>query len=237
MSEKGEGLMQEKTAACSWSSGKDSCLALYKAIKDGYRIERLFNFISRKYKRVSFHGATAEIVRLQSEAIGIPLIQKETTEENYEESFRSTLSELKARNINRIVRGDIHLEDLRRWVEDVCNEQGIEVILPLWKQSPEMLLQEFIGLGFKAVLASVWAEKLDSSWVGRCIDKEFLVDIKKTGCLDLCGENGEFHSFVYDGPIFSKRINLKKTGKVLIDGFWFLDIQEYGLEDKGEARQ
>ena len=224
--------MQDKVAACSWSSGKDSCLALYRAIQAGYQVKYLMNFISKEFKRVAFHGAPAKLVDFQSEALGIPLLQRETSKDNYEEVFRNTLRELKTKNIHQLVRGDIHLQDLQDWVENVCSGEGVNVISPIWHNPTEELLKEFVTLGFKSVLTSTQAEKLNESWIGRTIDEEFIEDMKRIKGVDICGENGEFHSFVYDGPIFSKRINITKTGKVLINGYWFLDIQEYQLTSK-----
>jgi len=225
--------MQEKSTACSWSSGKDSCLALYKALQAGYQIKYLFNFISHEYNRVSFHGTKDKLVHLQSEAIGIPLIQRETTRDNYEEVFRKTLRELKDKNINQIVRGDIHLQDLQDWVENICKSEGMDVISPLWEKSVEGLLKEFVGCGFKAIVTSAQDNKLDQNWIGRIIDEDFISELKVINNVDLCGENGEYHSFVFDGPIFSKRIDITKRDKVLINGYWFLDIHEYKLKDKG----
>jgi diphthine-ammonia ligase len=224
--------LENLTAACSWSSGKDSCLALYRAMQSGVEIKYLMNFISREYQRVSFHGAPAKLVHFQSQALGIPLIQRETTKDNYEEIFRKTLAELKERNIHQLVRGDIFLLDLRDWVENICASEGMSVISPIWGIQGEILLREFVNLGFKAVLTSTQAEKLNKDWVGRIIDDKFIEDLKAVPNVDLCGENGEFHSFVYDGPIFRKRIDITKTDKVLINGYWFLDIQKYKLAGK-----
>jgi len=228
--------LSDLVAACSWSSGKDSCLALYRAIRSGFQIKYLVNFISHEYQRVAFHGAPAELVDFQSQALGIPLLQRETTKDNYEAVFRKTLVELKKRNIHQLVRGDIFLLDLRDWVENICASEGIGVISPIWGNPGEDLLREFVSLGFKAVLTSAQAEKLNENWVGRAIDEKFIEDLKSVPNVDLCGENGEFHTFVYDGPIFNRRINITKTDKVLINGFWFLDIQEYKFNDKGEDK-
>jgi len=200
----------------------------------GFEIKYLMNFISREYQRVSFHGAPAELVSLQSQALGIPLLQRETTKDNYEAVFRKTLSELKEMGIRQLVRGDIFLLDLRDWVEDICTSEGIGVISPIWGYAGEGLLREFVSLGFKSVLTSTQAEKLNESWVGRTIDEKFIEDLKSVPNVDLCGENGEFHSFVYDGPIFKQRIKILKTDKVFRDGYWFLDIQKYAIEPKGE---
>ncbi|MFH1269678.1 MAG: diphthine--ammonia ligase [Candidatus Omnitrophota bacterium] len=226
--------MSDLTAACSWSSGKDSCLALYRAVRSGFKIKYLVNFISREYQRVAFHGAPAELVDFQSQALGIPLLQRETTKDNYEAVFRKTLSELKGMGINQLVRGDIFLLDLRDWVEDVCASEGIKVISPIWGYPAEEIIREFVNSGFRSILTSSQAEKLDESWVGRTIDEEFIENLKSVPNVDLCGENGEFHTFVYDGPIFRKRIDITKTSKVLINGYWFLDIQEYKTIKKGD---
>jgi uncharacterized protein (TIGR00290 family) len=190
------------------------------------------NFISREYQRVAFHGAPKELVSFQSQALGIPLLQRETTKDNYEAVFRKTLNELKEMNIHQLVRGDIFLIDLRDWVEDVCASEGIGVISPIWGAQGEDLLREFVGLGFKAILTSAQAGKLNANWVGRTIDEKFIEDLKSMPNVDLCGENGEFHTFVYDGPIFTQRIDITKTDKVFINGYWFLDIQEYKLVNK-----
>jgi len=219
--------MQRDEVACFWSSGKDSCLALYRARNSGYSIRYLINFISAEYQRVSFHGARAELVVAQANAINLKLLQRETTQKNYEEVFKNTLIELKQQNIDQVVRGDIHLQDLKDWVENACSQEHVGVISPLWHETPEGLLEEFISLGFKAVITGAQASKLDKSWIGRVIDKSFVSELKALGGVDLCGENGEYHSFVYDGPIFNQRIEITKTEVVRRNGFWFLDIQEY----------
>lgn len=228
---------KENQAACFFSSGKDSCLALYKVVQQGYKVRFLLNFISQEYKRVSFHGARSDLVKLQAEVLGIPLLQKETTKDNYEKVFRELLAELKGNNINQVVRGDIHLEDLKYWVKNICGEQNINVVFPLWKKPTKELLIEFIECGFKAVITSVQADKLSKDWVGRTIDRKIVSELEGLGNVDLCGEKGEYHTFVYDGPIFDSRINITKTDKVLINGFWFLDIQEYKVKSKGEVKE
>lgn len=224
--------MQKKDAACFWSSGKDSCLSLYKALQSGYRIRYLVNFISCEYKRVSFHGAKDELVKLQSEAITIPLIQMQTRRDNYELIFRKALRKLKKRGIKQVVRGDIHLQDLKDWVANICNSEGIGVISPIWKRPSESLLREFINYGFKAVVTTTQANKLNQDWVGKSVNKRFVADLKQVDNIDLCGENGEYHTFVYDGPIFNRRIKIIQTDKLLRSGYWFLDIQKYRLESK-----
>lgn len=228
--------MSELGAACSWSSGKDSCLACYKAIRDGHKITYLMNFISQEFKRVSFHGVESELVQMQACAMGIPLLQKEVikVEGAYEKVFRETLRFLRADGVKSIIAGDIFLLDVQNWVERICKEEGLEAVEPLWEIPSREVLTEFINSGFKAIVTATKAELLDESWIGRILDESFIDDLEMTGGVDLCGENGEYHTFVFDGPNFEKRIKIHKTEKALRNNHWFLDIQEYSLEPKGE---
>jgi uncharacterized protein (TIGR00290 family) len=228
--------MPEPKAACSWSSGKDSCHACYKAIKSGYKIAYLMNFVSQEFGRVSFHGVESGLVRMQAEAMGIPLLQKEVikAEGAYEKVFREGLRYLKAEGVEHVIAGDIFLLDVQNWVEKICEEEGLKAVEPLWGVPSKDILTGFVDLGFKAVVTATKAELLGESWIGRIVDGSFIDDLEKVGGIDLCGENGEYHTFVFDGPIFNKRIGIRRTKKVLRNSHWFLDIGEYVLEPKGE---
>lgn len=226
-------MVDVKEAASSWSSGKDSCLSVYKAMQMGYEIKYLLNFTSGEYKRVTFHGARQELVGLQADALGIQLLQRETTKTNYEEIFRASMRELKGLGITQLVRGDIYLQELQDWVETVCGGEGIKVISPIWHKPTEELLREFVSLGFKSVITSTQADKLGEGWVGRLIDENFIEEIKKVKDVDICGEMGEYHSFVFDGPIFKNRIEILETEKVKRDNYWFIDIKKYKVIPKG----
>lgn len=226
--------------ACSWSSGKDSCLACYKAIQQGFKVSYLMNFISQEYKRVSFHGVWHELVKMQAHSVGIKLLQREVPPpryEKYEQTFRETLIHLKSDGIKTLVCGDIFLLDCRNWVEEKAKEVGFDVIEPLWNIDSKEILKEFISLGFKAIVTATQAKLLDESWVGREINLKFIEDLEKKGGIDLCGENGEYHTFVFDGPIFKKPIEILKTEKILRDGYWFLDIKEYRLSKLKENKK
>jgi len=228
--------MDKIAAISSWSGGKDSCLACYKAIKQGYNIKYLLNFISKESKRGCFHGIESSLMKLQSEAIGIPLVQKEVTADmkKYEEEFKEAVTGLKGEQINSMVFGDIFLLDHINWVERVCKDIGINPIEPLWNNKPENIIEEFINLGFKAIIVSAQAEKLGKEFIGRYIDKKLTGELKEREVCP-CGENGEFHSLVVDGPIFKKRIEIMESQPVLKDGFWkhwFLDIKKYQLSEK-----
>jgi len=220
----------------SWSAGKDSCLACYKAMKQGYNVEYLLNFISKEHKRCCFHGIESELIQMQSELIGVPLVQKEVSPDmqKYEEEFKGAVIELKNNGIKGMVFGDIYLEEHKEWIERVCNDLKIKPLEPLWNISPEKLLEEFISLGFKAIVVSCKADVFGKDFVGRFVDNNLLDEIKAKNICP-CGENGEFHTFVIDGPLFKKRIEITKTQSVLKQGFWkywFLDIQDWCVKEK-----
>ena len=212
----------------SWSGGKDSCFAYYQALSEGYDISHLLNFISKEYQRVSFHGTEARLIQLQAESISIPLLQKETTWDGYEQEFKDAVKSLIPEGITGMIFGDLYLQEQRDWVERVCRELGIEAVEPLWKQGPEKIPFKFIDAGFEATIVSAKSELIDEKWVGHKVDREFLSHLKDNN-IDLCGENGEYHTFVTNGPIFRKRIKIAKSQTVLREGYWLLDTLEYSL--------
>jgi uncharacterized protein (TIGR00290 family) len=220
----------------SWSGGKDSCLALFKAIQKGYEISILLNFISEEYKRCCFHGVSNELMNIQAEAIQIPIVQKSVPAdmEGYETQFKLAVNELKKRKIQGMVFGDIYLEEHKSWVDRVCNDIEITPIEPLWNLPAEKVVKEFIDIGFKAIVISAKADLFEEDFLGREINYDLISEIKKRNICP-CGENGEFHTFVYDGPIFKKKIIINETEKILKEGFWkhwFLDIKKYKIEQK-----
>jgi uncharacterized protein (TIGR00290 family) len=225
--------MDKIMAISSWSGGKDSCLACYKAREQGFQVNFLLNFISREYKRCCFHGIEGKLINLQAEAVGIPLVQKEVTADiqEYEKEFKAAVEELKAKGMSQMVFGDIYLDEHKDWVERVCADLKIQAIEPLWNRPPESVVEEFIALGFKAVVVSAKADIFGKDFVGQTIDQRLLKELKKKNICP-CGENGEFHSFVVNGPMFKKRIEILESEPVLKKGFWkhwFLDIKQYRL--------
>ncbi|MFA5034148.1 MAG: diphthine--ammonia ligase [bacterium] len=223
-----------KKVIVSWSGGKDSCLACYKAIKMGYNVSYLLNTISNEYKRVRFHGTKDTIIQKQAHAIDIPLLQIETNADSYEKEFKEAVRSVLSEGIEGMVFGDIFLH-MREFADKICNELGIQSIEPLCGYNPEEILQDFIDLGFKSVIVATQANLLGKGWLGRKLDKSFLKYIKRLKSVDVCGENGEFHSLVIDGPIFKQRINITKSHKILREGYRFLDIQGYQLIPKNEG--
>jgi len=204
--------MKEKVIF-NWSGGKDSAFCLYKILQtQQYDIMCLLTSISEKYQRISMHGVRVELLEIQAIRIGLPLIKMQIPEmptmESYEKIIAITLTELKNKGATASVFGDIFLEDLRKYREAKLSEINLTGIFPLWKIPTDKLIREFIDLGFKAIITCVSEKYLDKSFVGRVIDYDFLKDLPNN--VDPCGENGEFHSFVFDGPIFKEPILFEK---------------------------
>jgi len=242
-----------KKAIASWSSGKDSCLACYKAINMGYEVKYLFNTVSNESKRVNFHGVNTNLLKMQSEAAGIPLSQIETSSDGYTQEFKDAVSGLiKKEGIAAMVFGDIYLQWHKDWIDNVCTELGIEAVMPLWNGNSEEIVREFISLGFEAVVVGVSATHVKDGrkLIGKKIDNEFIAYVKNNikelknssqeSDFDLCGENGEYHTFVTSGQLFKKKINILETEQVYrekeyggkVYGNWFLDIKKAELSDK-----
>ena len=212
-------------AFVSWSGGKETSLSCYKVMQNqDVKVAYLLNMISEDGKYSRSHGIGSDFLRAQAETIGIPIVQIKTTWKTYEEEFKMAVSDLEKDGIEAGVFGDIDLQEHRDWVERVCKETGIRPILPLWKEEREKLLEEFIQVGFKAIVAATNAAFLGEEWLGREINGEFIEGLKAIGDVDLCGERGEYHTFVYDGPIFKKSVEFIIGKKVLKDKHWFLEL-------------
>jgi uncharacterized protein (TIGR00290 family) len=202
----------KKKALFNWSSGKDSALALYKTLQnDEFEICCLLTSVNQQLQRISMHGVRVELLEQQAKSIGLSLeimqIPEMPTMEVYEAVMQTSLSKLKDQGVTHSIFGDIFLEDLRKYREDKLAEIGFEGVFPLWKIPTSDLIQEFIALGFKTIVVCVNERFLDKSFVGRMIDQNFINDLPEN--VDVCGENGEFHTFTFDGPIFSKPIEFE----------------------------
>jgi uncharacterized protein (TIGR00290 family) len=215
-------------ALLAWSGGKDSALSLFEVRREGLaEVVGLLTTITEDFGRVSMHGIRKELLDRQARALGLPLhpvfIPKDCPNELYEERMEETLGRLRSEGIETVVFGDIYLEDLRRYREEHLARIGMRGLFPLWKQDTLLLAHRFIDLGFRAHIVCVDSHALDGSFVGRAFDKRLLVELPPT--VDPCGEKGEFHSFVYDGPIFSQAV-AHGLGEVALreERFYFLDI-------------
>lgn len=225
----------------NWSGGKDSSLCLYKALQSGeYHISNLLTSVNAAHDRISMHGVRRSLLEKQAKSIGIPLTTIELPEQpdmnEYENAMLNKVNELKETGCTHAIFGDIFLEDLKIYREQKLATAGIECAFPLWKIDTTQLVHEFIELGFKSIIVCVNEQYLDKSFCGRIINKDFLNDLPKN--VDPCGENGEFHSFVFDGPIFKTPIAFTKGAIVYktytapkvdadtnpVYGFYFCDL-------------
>ena len=223
--------MDKLKAISSWSGGKDSCLACYKAMRQGYDVKLLLNFVSRESKRGCFHGVEGKLLKLQADLIGIPLVQYEVSPDmnKYEEEFKAAVTELRGKDIGSMVFGDIYLLEHESWIERVCADLNINPLEPLWNNSPEDIIDDFLKAGFKTIIVSCKADIMGKEFLGRCVDKNLVEELKKRGICP-CGEKGEFHTLVVDGPIFKRPIKIIETEPVIKESFWkhwFLDIKKY----------
>jgi uncharacterized protein (TIGR00290 family) len=198
-----------KRAFVSWSGGKDSALALYKAKQQGFQVTSLLTMLEENKQRSRSHAVPVHVMQAQADALALELITPAATWETYEQVFITTLRELKAREFTTAIFGDIDLQSHRDWEEKVCKAASLEPVLPLWQEPREKLAREVLALGFRAKVVCVNGKYLSEDFCGRDYDETFLKDLPQG--IDACGENGEFHTFVYDGPIFQRPVNVYVT--------------------------
>ncbi len=208
----------------SWSGGKDSCLASYRAIKKGMKVSHLVHFDRSN----NLHGVDPAMIRLQAELAGITIVQRRVDSSDFEREFRTTVGELAKKGARGMVFGDIYLEPHKEWVDRTCGELGIEPVEPLWGMKSEVIIRQFLDFGFETVVASGDQKLIDRKYIGRKMDEEFL-EYLKSKKLDVCGESGEFHTFVTAGPLFRGRIEIADSDVTSRDGFWFLDVKKYAV--------
>ncbi|HXH70221.1 MAG TPA: diphthine--ammonia ligase [Pyrinomonadaceae bacterium] len=196
-----------RKAFCSWSGGKDSCLALNRAIENGYEITHLLTMFDETGLRSRSHSVSREVMRAQADALGLQLVMPSASWQNYENVFVEELKKLKAQNIKTAIFGDIDLQAHRDWEEKVCAAAEIEAVLPLWNENRLDLVNEFLREGFRSVVICVNEKFLPKEFCGRVFDEQFVKDLPEG--VDACGENGEFHTFVFDGKLFREPVNYK----------------------------
>jgi len=213
----------------SWSGGKDSALALYEISKNQrYETVSLLTTLTEDYHRISMHGVPEVLLEKQANSIGLPLskvfISKDGSNEEYEARMKEALLKFQKLGVSAVVFGDIFLEDLRKYREENLAKVGMKGIFPLWGKGN--LSRKFIDLGFKAIVICVDAKVLDKRFVGKLFDKKFLAELPAN--VDPNGENGEFHSFMFEGPIFREKIAYETGEIVKRDSFYFCDLQPQG---------
>ena len=216
-----------------WSGGKDSAMALHEILKNNqYEIVSLLTTITEDYDRISMHGVRRLLVEQQAQSLDIPLhkifIPKTCSNEIYAAKMSQALTRFKQDGVETVAFGDIFLEDVRRYREENLAKLNMKGVFPLWGRDSAELAQSFISLGFKAVVSCIDTKVLNEKFLGRQIDKDFIAELPPD--IDPSGENGEFHSFVYDGPIFKQSIGYKRGEMVLRDSFYFCDLIPTGSE-------
>jgi uncharacterized protein (TIGR00290 family) len=240
--------MKEKIVFC-WSGGKDSALALHRLQVEGrYDVIALLTTCNEHFQRVSMHGVRMELLEQQARAIGLPLekmfVSQRSCNDEYVEKLKGHLLAYKAQGVTRFAFGDIFLEDLKRWREENLARLGLLGVFPIWKEDSRDLIREFISLGFGSIICCVNDAYLDEAALGRNIDADFVRSLPAD--VDVCGENGEFHSFAFAGPIFKQTLRIQIGEKVyrpieathpgatsavcplpgarVTKGFWFCDL-------------
>jgi len=188
----------------SWSGGKDSMLALHRALDAGHRVEALLAMFDETGERSRSHALPPHLMQAQADALGIPLVMRRASWSDYQAVFTDQLAAFARQGITHGLFGDIELQAHRDWEEKVCAGAGITAVLPLWQAPRQALVEELLTLGYRARVVCVDARFLDASFCGREFDSQFIADLPSG--VDACGENGEFHSFMFDGPRFAHRV-------------------------------
>ncbi|TRO47131.1 diphthine--ammonia ligase [Candidatus Bathyarchaeota archaeon] len=227
--------MKEKVVV-AWSGGKDSALALYTILNSGsYEVLELLTTVTKDNGRISIHDVRRILLEQQARALRIPLeelfIPKGASDAEYESKLLKSLKKHRDNGISSVVFGDLFIEDIKRYREQILEKAGINGVFPLWKKDTRKLAYTFISLGFEAVITSVDSAVLGKDFAGRKYNEKFLSDLPVN--VDPCGENGEFHTFVYNGPIFCEKVYFKKGALTLKDNrFYSYDLLAAKLKNE-----
>lgn len=203
--------MNDVKALCSFSGGKDSCLALWRALQQGIDVRTLLVMFEESGERSRSHALPLPLIERQAQALGLELVVRNASWKTYEAVFTEVLKQLRASGHEQAVFGDIDLQAHRDWEEKVCAAAGVTAVLPLWHNDRRKLADEVLAAGFRAVVVCTDSRYLGDEFCGRQYDAQFIADLPAG--VDACGENGEFHTFVYDGPCFERPVAYS------IDGF------------------
>lgn len=226
-----------------WSGGKDSAYCLNKVLSErSFNVRYLLTTLSAEHHRISMHGVRESLLDMQAEALGIPMLKvwvHEGTNEAYEKQMEAVLTKARAEGIYHVIFGDINLEDLRAYRENNLKKAGMQGVFPLWQMDTKLIINDFVTQGFKSILCCTNDGYLGEEWAGRDITQSFIDELPDN--VDPCGENGEYHSFCYAGPIFKHEISYKTGEKVyrpldiktqdaesthiITRGFWFCDLE------------
>lgn len=208
--------------AVSFSGGKDGALAMHRLVQKGWHPVCLVTMVNKAENRSWFHGADPAMLAAFSSALGLPLISRSVDGEHYHLAFEDALCEAKSLGAEAVCFGDIDMERNRAWSEARCRATGLKPVFPLWQCGREDIVREAVAAGFRCLIKTVNASKLQASLAGRFLDQQTLGEIQAAG-VDICGENGEYHTIAIDGPIFKKPLNVA-TGKTREEnGYAFIE--------------
>lgn len=215
--------MNNQSFVASWSGGKDSALAYYRALKTGGVAKRIWTMFEEGKERSKSHALPTEIIQAQADSLGVPLMIRGADWNGYEEKFLDAMKECVDAGITHGVFGDIDLEDHLTWVQAACSKVGMEAIHPLWMEPRRQLLEELVNEGFEAYIVVVNTKMMPAEFLGREFTIELMDELESLG-IDSCGESGEFHTVVVDGPIFNNRIPVEFKGQYERDGYVFMNV-------------
>jgi len=202
-------MKEKKKAVFNWSGGKDSSLALYKVLQENeYKVIALLTTVNAETLNSSIHSIPLEIIKAQADSIGIPIYIVELPSADmtgYEQAMNKAMDHFKKEDVRSFIFGDIYLHDIKTYRETKLNPYGIEVVEPLWNKKSEEVIEEFLASGIRSKIIVTQADKLDKTYAGRELDRLFIESLPEN--VDVCGENGEYHTMTYAGPLFKKKIN------------------------------
>ena len=207
--------------ASSWSGGKDACLATYRMIQAGNKPQFLLTMMEAGGEHSRAHALPRKLLQTQADALGIPLIAQAA--DNYKDSYIEALNSLNEKGVNNAVFGDIDLQAHKDWQEEIAEIVGFTMHFPLWEESHEKLVYEFIDAGFITTIIAVQQGVLEQNFLGRTLDRKTLIELEAKG-IDICGEGGEFHTFVTYGPMFSKAVSIEPKGILSQNGYDYLKL-------------
>ncbi len=215
--------MTKPRALVSWSGGKDSCLALQRA-RDRFELAGLITMLTPDGERSRSHGLHPATLELQANALGLPLLTGRASWDEYEVRFRALLADARRLNVTHVVFGDIFLDAHKEWVERVSAAEGLEAVEPLWGESTNALVGEFMSAGGRAAIVTVRKDLLDGTWLGRVLSPEAVQELVAKG-IDPCGERGEYHTVVTASPAFAFDLRLQNQTLIELDGHLLLDFR------------
>lgn len=215
--------LKGKKFIASYSGGKDSALAVYRAVKAGLVPVELITTYNTDMKRSWFHGITEDILQKVSASLAIPVTLIRTSGSQYEENFEKALRNAKNEGAEVCVFGDIDIEEHLEWCTLRCEKVGLIPYFPLLKEERKKLVYEFIDAGFSAIIKIIDTTRMTKDFLGQVLSREIVDSIEKSGA-DICGENGEYHTFTFDGPIFSNKIDFTIAEKIERDKYFILNI-------------